>query len=244
MEQVRWETREEAAEKGLRIARLNGVGGELTFEDPVALNNSQLTAACSIGYLTYVGSGSNITRAKIGRYCAISQNVNIGPSEHPIDWLSVHPFQYSGTRNFSGSPAYESISAKFPHNSIEADVVIGNDVWIGDGAFIRRGVSIGDGAVIGARAVVTKDVPDYAMVAGTPAKVIRYRFDEPICTKLKSLKWWEYDMSTVKGEIDFSDIEAAISTLEKAVASGLLTKITPATYVVKGGAPLIGRRIS
>ncbi|MBS7669878.1 CatB-related O-acetyltransferase [Croceicoccus sp. 1NDH52] len=81
-------------------------------------------------------------------------------------------------------------------------IVIGNDVWIGEGAFISLGVKIGDGAVIAARAVVTRDVPPFAIVGGTPAKVLRYRFPpETIALLLKS-EWWRYDLRSLK--LDYS----------------------------------------
>lgn len=69
---------------------------------------------------------------------------------------------------------------------------VGNDVWIGIGAIIKSGVIIGDGAVIGAGAVVTKDVRPYEIVAGNPAKHIRFRFDEEIINELLELRWWDF----------------------------------------------------
>jgi acetyltransferase-like isoleucine patch superfamily enzyme len=80
---------------------------------------------------------------------------------------------------------------------------IGNDVWIGQSAIILRQVSkIGDGAVIGAGAVVTKDVPDYAIVAGSPAKVIRYRFSQENIQKLKKEQWWNKSIEELKESIN------------------------------------------
>ena len=74
----------------------------------------------------------------------------------------------------------------------KGDIVIGNDVWIGYEAVILSGVSIGDGAIIGARAVVTRDVPPYTIVGGTPAKEIRKRYDEETIDRLIQLKWWDW----------------------------------------------------
>jgi serine acetyltransferase len=75
---------------------------------------------------------------------------------------------------------------------------VGNDVWIGSGAIILDGISIGDGAIIGAGSVVTKDVPDYAIVAGTPAKVLKFRFTEKEILFLKNYKWWDKDINWIK----------------------------------------------
>jgi acetyltransferase-like isoleucine patch superfamily enzyme len=77
------------------------------------------------------------------------------------------------------------------YDRFKEPVVIGNDVWIGTGAIILRGLSVGDGAVIGAGAVVTKDVPPYAIVAGNPARVIKYRFEEAVIKRIQASKWWE-----------------------------------------------------
>ena len=80
----------------------------------------------------------------------------------------------------------------------KGDIVIGNDVWIGYEAVILSGVTVGDGAIIGARAVVTKDVPPYAIVGGIPARYIRRRVDEKTVTKLMELKWWEWSDEKIK----------------------------------------------
>ena len=91
---------------------------------------------------------------------------------------------------------------------------IGNDVWIGDEVFVKNGVTIGDGAVLGARSVVTKDVPPYAIVAGVPAKIIRYRFDEPTRQELLRLKWWELDDDIIR-QIPYDNISAALQFLRE-----------------------------
>ena len=98
-------------------------------------------------------------------------------------------------------------------------IVIGNDVWIGEGAFIRQGVEIGDGAVVAARAVVTRDVPPYAIVAGTPARILRYRFEPAIIAELMGLQWWRYGLSALEG-VDFTDIDAAIWRIADNIGSG------------------------
>ena len=83
----------------------------------------------------------------------------------------------------------------------KGDIIIGNDVWIGYEAVILAGVKIGDGAIIGARAVVTKDVEPYTIVAGTPAKPIRKRFDMKIVEILENLQWWNWSPQHIKKAI-------------------------------------------
>ena len=78
---------------------------------------------------------------------------------------------------------------------------IGHDVWIGAHAIVRRGTSIGIGAIVGANSFVNRDVPDYAIVAGSPARFIRYRFDETTIASLLASKWWEADRADAKGTV-------------------------------------------
>ena len=93
-------------------------------------------------------------------------------------------------------------------------VVVGNDVWIGCNVTIMDGIHIGDGAIIGAGSIVTKDVPPYAVAVGSPAKVIKCRFDEDTIEELEKLKWWELDDSVI-ATLPFDDISACIEALKK-----------------------------
>ena len=136
-----------------------------------------------IGDYTYINKNVDITKAKIGRYCSIGSHVRIGLGEHDITQIST-----SGL--LAPNSGYKSLTKK--------DCIIKNDVWIGVGAVIRRGVTIGNGAVIGANSFVNKDVPDFAVVGGCPAKIIKYRFDiNKIDTILKS-EYWNYPPQIAK----------------------------------------------
>ncbi len=124
------------------------------------------------------------TRLEIGAFCSISKGVKILlGGEHHTDWASTFPFNmfWEQTRTITGHP------------TTKGDVIIENDVWIGTDAIILSGVRIGNGAVIGARAVVSKDVPPYAIVAGNPARIIRYRFEENVIAELLEIQWWNWD---------------------------------------------------
>lgn len=159
-----------------------------------------------IGAHSYMHSGEIYMVSSIGRFCSIAERVVIGvdPTSHPLGWLSTHPFQYSyretGNRN-----------AK-KYTPIWDDTVVGNDVWIGQEAMIMKGITIGNGAVIAARSVVTKDVPAYAIVAGVPAKIIKYRFPEEIIDKLNQSNWWDLHSSEIE-KLEFDCIERCLVQL-------------------------------
>lgn len=145
-----------------------------------------------IGDFTYCSYDTKIINANIGKFCSIASRVTIGAAEHPLDWVSTSPV-FENVKN-SGT------SIRFANEELPPvkTTNIGNDVWIGEGAMIKQGVTIGNGAVIGAMAMVTKDVPAYSIVAGVPAKVLRYRFTEEIIKDLEEIEWWNLDDNTLK----------------------------------------------
>lgn len=134
---------------------------------------------------SYCGYNCSINNATIGSYTSIANNVIIGGPMHETSWVSTSPVFYK-------SKGRNSIREKFSlhQRSKIKKTLIGNDVWIGHSAIVKQGVSIGNGAVIGMGSIVTKDVPDYAIFAGNPAKLIKFRFDENIIKKLLKIQWW------------------------------------------------------
>jgi acetyltransferase-like isoleucine patch superfamily enzyme len=141
----------------------------------------------NVGRYSYISIGSRLANCAIGPFCSIGGNVVVAPGRHPINFVSSHPFFYSNEH-----PQYPpaNISVDFLQNET---VTIGADVWIGLNAVILDGMSIGDGAVVAANAVVTSDVPPYAVVAGVPARIVRYRFDEETRVALQRSRWWDRD---------------------------------------------------
>lgn len=137
-----------------------------------------------IGRYSYVGVRSWVVYAKVGNFCSIANDVNIGLAKHSLDYLSTSPI-FTEKKNGTGHSWVEKSCFVASEQT-----VIGNDVWIGYRAIIRGGVKVGNGAIIGAGAVVTKDVPAYAIVGGVPAKIIRYRYSQDIITQLERVKWW------------------------------------------------------
>lgn len=135
---------------------------------------------------SFCGYNCEIINTEIGKYCSIASNVFIGGAEHPIDWIGTSPVFYKGR---------DSVKLKLSEYERPLDKItyIGNDVWIGYRACIKAGVHIGDGAIIGMGAVVTKDIPPYAIVGGNPAKIIKFRFPENLINDLLESQWWNED---------------------------------------------------
>lgn len=160
--------------------------------DYVQINRRNQIDEVEIGVRSFTGANTKISHAKIGKYTSISWNVcSGGGSRHSYEKLSSHPF--CQLKQFGLVDKNEKIL--FPQTTI------GNDVWIGMGVMIMDGVSIGDGAVVGAGSIVTKDVPPYAIVYGSPAIVHKYRFEDKIIDNLLQWKWWDWPDSVLQDNL-------------------------------------------
>lgn len=185
------------------------------IDDNVTIDKFSCVSRTEVGRYFGVGCFSFVTNSQIGRYCTFGARVSVGAFTHPTDWLSIHEFQYRDTQAIYGETLLDNGANIAPANAI---TMIGNDVWIGDNACVRAGVTLGTGAIVGMGAVVTRDVPPYAIVGGNPARILRYRFDEATIARLLALQWWTLDMQAMKG-IDFSDVQAAIAQIQHRQAS-------------------------
>lgn len=156
-----------------------------------------------IGDYTYMGINTTMNFTKIGKFCSLARNVDIGGFDHDYRKVTTMPaFRFKQMLNGGGK-----IPEKTKHTEL---CEIGNDVWIAAGAQILHKVKIGDGAVVGGGAVVTKDVPPYAIVAGVPAKIIGYRCSEKYIEILEKIKWWDWPeaiLSEVMDELMNRDID-------------------------------------
>lgn len=135
------------------------------------------------------GEGASL---RIGKYCSIATGVTVFlGSEHRVDWVSTYPFPY----------LWKEAGSIQGHPATKGGVVIGNDVWIGYGTTNLSGVTIGDGAAIGACSLVIKDIPPYAIAAGNPVQIIRYRFDEETIKTLLRIRWWDWPDQPIRRNI-------------------------------------------
>lgn len=185
------------------IANSAGIKHDTQIEDPVHIGPGCVVMAESIGRYCFINSNTCIfNNVNIGRFVTFARNCQIGGTEHPIHYVSTSFFRISKNW-FPDDPLVNSadfIENSRPEGSQRSNLIeIGNDVWFGASCLVLKGVTIGTGAVIGAGAVVTKDVPPYAIVVGNPAKIIRYRFDENTIARLLSTSWWDRDMDVILG---------------------------------------------
>ncbi len=152
----------------------------------------------SMGDYSYVVNDSNVIYTTIGKFCSIAAHTRINPGNHPMNRATQAHFTYRASAYFDDA---EDEAAFFDWRRSHA-VTIGHDVWIGHGAIILAGRTIGTGAVVAGGAIVTKDVPDYTIVAGNPARIIRPRFPEAISQRLHQLAWWDWDHATLRLALD------------------------------------------
>lgn len=147
-----------------------------------------------MGWGSYIGHHCEIG-AQIGRFTSIAPYVRTNKGIHPYKapYVSNSPMFYS-TQKQSGCTFSDRVMFK----EFLTQPIIGNDCWICENVFICGGVKIGDGVVVLPGAVVTKDVPDYAIVGGVPAKIVEYRYDDQTISFLKEIKWWNNDIAWFK----------------------------------------------
>tara|TARA_R110000822_G_scaffold215362_6_gene350248 strand:+ start:232 stop:870 length:639 start_codon:yes stop_codon:yes gene_type:complete len=163
--------------------------------------DSFIAAGTVIGFGTRINHASHIGKCEIGRYCACGGRLVVRSEDHHVHYLNMQDWLQ---HTVIGSQVKVAGKSKGP-------VIIGHASWLGDSVIILPGVKIGVGAVIGAGSVVTKDVPDFAIAVGNPAKVIKYRFSEEVATFVRELAWWNWSPEKIRKnreifETDFSKI--------------------------------------
>ncbi len=133
-------------------------------------------------------------RLVIGRFCAFATGTTfiMNGANHALGGFSTYPFGIFGQGWHGGDP----------QSDLKGDTIVGNDVWTGWNTTIMPGVTIGDGAIVATRAVVTRDVPPFAVVAGNPAQVVKMRFDEKTVAALRDIAWWHWPVDRIAANLD------------------------------------------
>jgi len=153
---------------------------------------------------SYVVGDSYLSNVTIGKYCCIARNFKTVSSGHSFQEFTNYDLFGHVNSPLVGYTKPNNNRTRIAANS---QIIIGCDVWIGDSVTIicagaGKMIRIGNGAVIGAGSIVTKDVPAFAIVAGNPAKIIKYRFDESKIEYLENLKWWDWNPQKIFDNFD------------------------------------------
>jgi acetyltransferase-like isoleucine patch superfamily enzyme len=220
--------------------------GEARFERPCDLKRGfGCLSSLKVGAFTYSFSHIGVNVGAIGRYCSIAADVTFGHHEHPVDWLTTSTIAYEQRfmEAFMTLDAAQGYRAHdLPDEKKRQPITIGNDVWIGVAAYVRGGVRLGHGSVIGNHAVVTKDVPPYAIVVGNPARIVRFRFPPEIVERLLDLAWWHFAFRDFAG-LDPTRIEGAIEHMQRLIDDGLAPYRPPVTRIVGDGHTILDAAI-
>jgi acetyltransferase-like isoleucine patch superfamily enzyme len=174
------------------------ISGKVSISEKCKIHHCYIQGFVKISrYTSLWGPGIFVlgrkTGIEIGSFCSIARYVSIQEDYHNTQRLTTYSFE----KNIFSIPEREDASIT------KGKISIGHDVWIGAGAQIMSGVRIGNGAVIAAGAIVVKDVPDYAIVAGNPAEIKKFRFDDKTVEQLLELKWWDWPIEKIKQERNF-----------------------------------------
>jgi phosphonate metabolism protein (transferase hexapeptide repeat family) len=161
--------------------------------------------AVELGDYSYCDRLCDLANTTVGRFANIASSVRVGATDHPLERASLHHFMYRSAKYWEG----EQDDSEWFAKRRARRTTIGHDTWIGHGAQIKPDVVVGNGAVIASGAIVTKDVPPYAIVAGVPARIIRFRQPPEIVARLERLAWWDWDHETLHERLpDFRSLSA------------------------------------
>jgi phosphonate metabolism protein (transferase hexapeptide repeat family) len=179
--------------RNARLGRFTEIGERVQFWDS------------ELGDYSYLERHSEAIYTVIGKYAAIASAARLNALEHPVERVSQHKITYRPNEYFVGA----RLDKGFRERRRAKTVRIGHDCWIGHGAIVMPGVTVGDGAVVAAGAVVTADVAPHAIVAGVPARFLRWRFAPEISARIIALAWWDWDHDRVgRAVADMQALEA------------------------------------
>ncbi len=165
------------------------------IDDKVEIGRDCSVIHARIGFGSFLGKGSMAKFITIGKFCNLSWHLSLGGSNHNYKSACMYTDTW-WKKTFDVGEGLGPVD-------INDYTVIGNDVWIGSQANVLRGVKIGDGAVIGASSLVLEDVPPYAIAVGSPARIIKYRFDEDTVSRLLNIRWWDWPREQIRDASDY-----------------------------------------
>lgn len=192
--------------KGVRCLLICSIDKDSSFETPNFVGRFVHLSKTEIGKYTYIGNRCEFSRTKIGSFCSISSNVRVLVGTHPTkSWVSTHPLFFSKRTYLGDGFLLQNRYDEYEYTSGGYYCEIGNDVWIGSNVLIKQGVKIGNGAIIGANSLVLKDVPEYTIVGGSPAQIIRARFNDEDISFLNDIQWWKWSYAKLQKLAPFFD---------------------------------------
>jgi len=186
-----------------------------SFEGKNSIGDKSLLNGCRVGIASYIGRCAHLNGVKVGRFTSIADSCVSCVGNHPTSgFVSLHPSFYYNTEKqigftlHKGEVLFKEIN-RYPKGETKFNIIIGNDVWIGSHVLLMAGVTIGDGSVVAAGAVVTHDVEPYSIVAGVPAHLIKYRFNDKERVFLNHYKWWNLPFEYIESHYqEFADINS------------------------------------
>lgn len=183
--------------------------GNINIGNNIRLHRCDLKGSISINDYTSLWGpnldiSANLSTVKIGKFCSIARNVSIQTFNHNYKKMTTY---FIGQNLFNEKWSNERVS--------KGHIEIKNDVWIGAHCIILGGVTINNGAIIAANSVVTSNVPAFSIVAGSPAKVIRYRFEKEVINRLEKLEWWDWSTEKIEKNKFLFKEEVSIDSLYK-----------------------------
>jgi hypothetical protein len=215
---------------GLRFTAPTAMPADFAVEAPIVVDakiHTELPFRMGAYSAVY---GGRLRYVSIGRYCSIAPDLQTGWDDHPTRWATSSMIGYvEDVHGWSKLMGHDEFRPARRFASMKGMTTIGNDVWIGYGAFLRAGVTIGDGAVIGTRALVMHDIPPYAIAVGSPARVLRYRFDDALIERFLRVRWWRYDFHTLPPDL-VDDPARFLDHVEEAEAAGTIEPYEPGWY--------------
>lgn len=203
----------------------SSLGGNNSIGDFSTLRNSSLgyysavqrncdLLRCHVGNFTVIEKNAVLHDLTIGSFCEISWHCSMGGDNHNYKLPTIHHWYWNKTFGFEDT--VENTGRKNFYNKLQSEECsIGNDVWVGSGVTVNRKVHVGNGAILASGCVVTKDVPDYAIVGGAPAKVIKYRFDKDTIDRLLAIRWWDWPVKILRENRHLFEFELCEDTLSK-----------------------------